>query len=131
MGSTVDACFPDALGTTNAPSFCCRIPNRPRVMSGADSTSFVFQRPSSTFTALTTFQHCISVQQNTGFRARLAVWRAFKLINVQFPLAICACRLQERISAPPPVAGLPEGISQRDDVYTKAEAFLTHVPNLD
>ncbi|CAM9382781.1 unnamed protein product [Ectocarpus fasciculatus] len=37
----------------------------------------------------------------------------------------------ERISAPPPVAGLPEGITQRDDVYTKTEAFLTHVPNLD
>ncbi|CAM9125525.1 unnamed protein product [Pylaiella littoralis] len=37
----------------------------------------------------------------------------------------------ERISAPPPVAGLPEGVSQRDDVYTKTEAFLTHVPNLD
>eukprot|EP00752_Nemacystus_decipiens_P001407 g1392.t1 len=36
-----------------------------------------------------------------------------------------------RISAPPPVAGLPEGITQRDDVYTKTEAFLTHVPNLD
>lgn len=38
---------------------------------------------------------------------------------------------QARISAPPPVAGLPEGITQRDDVYTKTEAFLTHVPNLD
>ncbi|CAM9736724.1 unnamed protein product, partial [Hapterophycus canaliculatus] len=37
----------------------------------------------------------------------------------------------ERISAPPPIAGLPEGITQRDDVYTKTEAFLTHVPNLD
>ncbi|CAM9680266.1 unnamed protein product [Ectocarpus sp. 8 AP-2014] len=37
----------------------------------------------------------------------------------------------ERISAPPPVAGLPEGITQRDDIYTKTEAFLTHVPNLD
>eukprot|EP00903_Cladosiphon_okamuranus_P012596 g11787.t1 len=36
-----------------------------------------------------------------------------------------------RISAPPPVAGLPEGITQRDNVYTKTEAFLTHVPNLD
>ena len=40
-------------------------------------------------------------------------------------------RLQERISVPPPIPGLPEGISQRDDVYTKTEAFLTHVPNLD
>lgn len=41
------------------------------------------------------------------------------------------CCSQARISAPPPVAGLPEGITQRDDVYTKTEAFLTHVPNLD
>ena len=60
-----------------------------------------------------------------------SVWFARSAFDVSSLHAFGPSFLKARISAPPPVAGLPEGITQRDDVYTKTEAFLTHVPNLD
>lgn len=59
-------------------------------------------------------------------RISVGVLKAYPLL-----IPVSSSCLQARISAPPTVAGLPEGITQRDDIYTKTEAFLTHVPNLD
>jgi hypothetical protein len=40
-------------------------------------------------------------------------------------------RAMERIALPTPTVGLPDGVTQRDDVYVKTAAFLTQHPELD
>ncbi|KAG5181328.1 hypothetical protein JKP88DRAFT_321768 [Tribonema minus] len=40
-------------------------------------------------------------------------------------------RAMERIALPPPAVGLPDGVTQRDDVYVKTTAFLTQPLELE